>query len=73
MAAAAVKRGTKDKRWEVVEIVYGAAALSGIPPVKALQNELNIPHRTASDWINKARTLGRLDGMTYTVGRQADG
>ncbi|WP_337458554.1 hypothetical protein [Microbacterium sp. KHB019] len=73
MAAAAVKRGTKDDRMEVVEIVYGAAALSGNPPVRALQVELDIPHRTASDWIKKARAQGRLDGMTYNVGRQADG
>lgn len=73
MAAAAVKRGGTDERMEVVEIVYGAAALAGVPPVRALQVELDIPHRTASDWIKKARLAGRLDGMTYNVGRQADG
>ena|SRR6218665_666117 len=73
MAAAAVKRGAKDDRMEVVEIIYGAAALSGIPPVKTLKDELDIPHRTASDWIKTARKAGRLTGMTYSVGRQADG
>jgi len=73
MAAAAVKRGMKDERMEVIEILYGAAALSGTPPVRAVQVELDIPHRTASDWIKKARDAGRLEGMTYNVGRQADG
>lgn len=73
MAQAAVKRGAKDERMEVVEIIYGAAALSGIPPVKALKTELGIPHRTASDWIKTARAAGRLNGMSYIVGRQADG
>ncbi|WP_417508513.1 hypothetical protein [Microbacterium sp.] len=73
MATAAVKRGMKDERMEVVEIIYGAAALAGAPPVRAVQVELDIPHRTASDWIKKARDAGRLEGMTYAVGRQADG
>ena len=73
MAAAAVKRGGNDERMEVIEIIYGASALAGIPPVRAVQIELDIPHRTASDWIKKARDNGRLDGMTYNVGRQADG
>lgn len=73
MAATAVKRGMKSERMEVIEIIYGAAALSGTPPVRAVQVELDIPHRTASDWIKKARDAGRLDGMTYNVGRQADG
>ena len=73
MAAAAVKRGGKEERMEVIEIIYGASALAGIPPVRAIQLELDIPHRTASDWIKKARESGRLDGMTYIVGRQADG
>lgn len=73
MAVAAVKRGGKEERMEVVEIIYGASALAGIPPVRAVQLELDIPHRTASDWVKKARSGGRLEGMTYTVGRQADG
>lgn len=73
MAAAAVKRGGKQERMEVIEIIYGASALAGIPPVRAVQVELDIPHRTASDWIKKARSEGRLEGMTYSVGRQADG
>jgi len=73
MAAAAAKRGMKDERMEVVEIIYGAAALAGSPPVRAVQVELDVPHRTASDWIKKARDAGRLEGMTYNVGRQADG
>ena len=60
-------------RMDVIEILYGTAALAGMPPVKAVQAELGVPHRTASDWIKKARTAGRLEGMSYIVGRQADG
>ena len=73
LAEDVVKRGTKDARMEVIEILYGTAALAGLPPVKAVQSELGVPHRTASDWIKKARAAGRLTGMTYIVGRQADG
>ena len=58
---------------DVIEILYGTSALAGLPPVKAIQTELGVPHRTASDWIKKARVAGRLNGMTYIVGRQADG
>lgn len=73
LAAEVVKHGNKAERMDVVEILYGTAALAGLPPVKALQAELGVPHRTASDWIKKARAAGRLNGMTYIVGRQADG
>lgn len=73
MAAAATRRGAKDDRMEVIEILYGAAALAGSPPVRAVQHELGVPHRTASDWIKTARHHGRLEGMNYHVGRQADG
>lgn len=72
LAAEVVKRGSKQDRMEVIQIVYGAAALAGLPPTKAIQYELGVPHRTASDWIGKARTNGYLKGMTYNVGRQAD-
>ena len=68
-----VKRGVKAERMDVIEILYGSAALAGLPPVKAIRVELAVPHRTASDWIKKARAAGRLEGMTYNVGRQADG
>ncbi len=73
LAEDVVKRGTKDARMEAIEILYGSAALAGRPPVKAVQLELGVPHRTASDWIKKARAEGRLNGMTYIVGRQANG
>lgn len=73
LAGEVVKHGNKAERMDVVEILYGTAALAGLPPVKTLQAELGIPHRTASDWIKKARGAGRLNGMTYIVGRQADG
>ncbi|CDK02003.1 hypothetical protein MIC448_980010 [Microbacterium sp. C448] len=73
MAEAVVKRGMKAERLDVIEILYGTAALAGLPPVKAVQVELGVPHRTAADWIYKARAAGRLEGMSYTPGRQADG
>lgn len=73
LAQEVVKRGSKAERMDVIEIIYGTAALAGLPPVKAVQHELDVPHRTASDWIKKARAAGRLEGMTYIVGRQADG
>lgn len=73
IAAAVVKRGGGEARMEAIEIIYGAAALAGLPPVVAVQRELDIPHRTASDWIMKARRAGHLTGMNYAVGRQAEG
>lgn len=57
---------------EVIQVLYGASALAGLPPTKTVQIELGIPHRTASDWIGKARTAGYRKGMSYTPGRQAD-
>ena len=71
MAQAVVKRGMKDERWAVIEILYGTAALSDLPPVKLIASELDIPERTASDWIQKARAAGWLEGMTSNIGRPA--
>ena len=51
----------------------GTAALAGLPPLKAVSVELDVPHRTAGDWIRHARKAGQLEGMNYNVGRQADG
>lgn len=68
----AVKRGAKQARMEAIQIVYGVNALAGLAPVKAVQDEFGVPHRTASDWIATARKGGWLEGMTYAVGRQAD-
>jgi hypothetical protein len=73
MAKAVVKRGMKDERWEVIEILYGTAALADLPPVKLIALELDVPERTASDWIQKARAGGWLVGMTSNVGRPANG
>ncbi|WP_235014410.1 hypothetical protein [Microbacterium sp. SLBN-154] len=73
LAKDVVKRANKDARMDAIEILYGTAALAGLPPVRAVQHELGVPHRTASDWIKKARAAGRLEGMNYIVGRQADG
>ncbi len=74
MADEAVKRGrNNDSRMDIVEIVYGAAALSASAPIKAVARELRVPHRTAAVWVGRARDEGRLEGMSYIVGRQADG
>ncbi|WP_396655643.1 hypothetical protein [Microbacterium sp.] len=73
MAQAVVKRGMKDERWAVIEILYGTAALADLPPVKLISVELDVPERTASDWIQKARAAGWLAGMTSNVGRPANG
>lgn len=73
MARAVVKRGTKDERWEVVEILYGIGALADLPPVKLICRELEVPERTAVYWIQQARALGYLAGMSSNVGRPANG
>ncbi|MBB6390008.1 hypothetical protein HD594_000321 [Microbacterium thalassium] len=69
LAGSVVKRGVKDERWDVIEILYGTAALSGTPPVKLISLELDVPERTATDWIKKARAAGRMTGMTSNIGR----
>lgn len=71
MAQAVTKRGMKGERWEVIEILYGTAALADLPPVKLIALELDVPERTASDWVQKARAAGWLVGMTSNVGRPA--
>lgn len=73
LAANVVKRGSTEARLDVVEIIYGVAALCGNPPVKAIVDELGIPHRTASDWTRRARAAGRLEGMISNAGRKANG
>lgn len=73
MASAVVKRGMKDERWDVIEVLYGTAALSDLPPVKLIALELDVPERTASDWIKKARAAGRLVGLSSNVGRPPSG
>lgn len=69
MAAAVVKRGVKDERWDVVEILYGTAALADGSPVKLISLELDVPERTAQDWIRSARAAGRMEGLESNVGR----
>lgn len=69
MATAVVKHGMREERWDVIEILYGAAVLAGSPPVKLISLELGVPQRTAGDWVRKARNAGRLVGMTANVGR----
>ena len=71
LAAEVVRRGGSEARMEAIELLYGTAALSNLPPAKLIQEELGIPHRTASQWIIDARNAGRLEGMNYHAGRQA--
>lgn len=73
MVEEVTRRGWSPERLVVIQLLFGAAALSGQPPVKTIQVELGIPHRTASDWVKHARAGGHLAGMSYIVGRQADG
>jgi hypothetical protein len=69
VAAEAARRGGGEGRMDVIELLYGVAALAGSPPAKLIQAELGIPHRTASQWIVDARKAGRLEGMNYNAGR----
>ncbi|MDQ7877067.1 hypothetical protein Q9R08_03670 [Microbacterium sp. QXD-8] len=69
MAQAVIKRGVKDERWEVIEILYGTAALAGLAPLKLIAQELEIPERTAAYWVQEARTAGWLAGLTSNLGR----
>lgn len=73
LAAAAKSRGAGAERMDVVAIVYAAAALAGDAPLRAIQAELEVPYRTAQDWVARARAAGRLEGVNYSAGRQADG
>ncbi|GAB2850303.1 hypothetical protein ACFQ0P_07365 [Microbacterium insulae] len=73
LAADVVKRGSSEARLDVIQILYGVAALSGQAPLRMIMDELGVPHRTASDWTQKARAAGRLDGMSAAAGRKADG
>lgn len=73
MVTEVTRHGASEQRMTVVQLLYGASALAGQPPVKTIQLELGVPHRTASDWVKKARAAGHLEGFSYLVGRQADG
>ncbi|WP_426321889.1 hypothetical protein [Microbacterium sp. E-13] len=73
VAAEVVRRGGGAARMEAIELLYGTAALAGLPPAQLIQQELGIPHRTASQWIIDARKAGRLEGVNYNAGRPAGG
>lgn len=73
MAEAAAKSGPTADTLELVQLVYGIAALAALPPMRAVALEMGIAERTATHWITKARAAGLLDGITYAVGRQPDG
>ena len=70
IASAAAKAGPTPDTLELLQLVYGIAALAGQPPMRAVAVELGIPERTATHWITKARNAGLLEGITYAVGRQ---
>lgn len=71
VAELVTRRGSSVERMEAIEILYGAAALSSLPPARLIERELGVPHRTASAWIIEARKAGRLAGMNYNAGRPA--
>ncbi|MGN6221688.1 MAG: hypothetical protein ACTHNQ_19485 [Microbacterium sp.] len=71
VASEVVRRGVGEARMDTIELLYGTAALAGLPPARLIQYELGIPHRTASQWIIDARKAGRLVGMNYNAGRPA--
>jgi hypothetical protein len=73
MSAESAKAGPTPDTLELVQLVYGVAALAAQPPMRAVATEFGIPERTATHWITKARHAGLLDGITYAVGRQPDG
>jgi hypothetical protein len=73
MVKAAANAGPTEDTLELVQLVYGVAALAALPPMRAVATEFGIPERTATHWITKARKAGLLDGITYAVGRQPDG
>lgn len=72
MAAETAKAGPTPDTLELVQLVYGVAALAAQPPMRAVATEFAIPERTATHWITKARHAGLLDGISYAVGRQPD-
>jgi hypothetical protein len=73
LTAEAAKAGPSSDTLELVQLVYGVAALAAQPPMQAVASEFGIPTRTATHWITKARKAGLLEGITYAVGRQPDG
>lgn len=73
MARAVARRGIRDERWDAIEILYGTATLADLPAAKLVAVELDVPERTATDWIRSARAAGRLEGMTSNIGRPAGG
>ncbi|HRP99134.1 MAG TPA: hypothetical protein PK781_01590 [Terrimesophilobacter sp.] len=73
MAQAAATAGPTANTLELVELVYGVAALAALAPTRAVATEFGIPERTASHCVTKSRKAGLLDGITYAVGRRPDG
>jgi len=73
LAAIATAAGPTEDTLGLVQLIYGVTALAARPPARAVAAELDIPDRTATHWIGKARAAGLLDGFTYAVGRQPNG
>lgn len=46
--------------YEAIARVFTEAAMAGSPPVVAVQDHFDVPQRTASHWVKKARENGYL-------------
>lgn len=62
------RRAATDARLREVARVYREAVASGSPPTQAVQTYLRRSHRTASDYVRRARDLGFL-GPSLGPGR----
>lgn len=54
--------GPTDESLEVAAEFYEFAKALGRPPAKEVEQQLDLPRTTASNWIRKARERGLLDG-----------
>lgn len=73
LVAPIVKEGPRGPGLELVQLVFGVNALTGRAPTAAVARELDLKHRAAVRWVARARAAGLLDGIKYSVGRQANG
>lgn len=54
------KRGPTDETLKVVAAVYRIAYLVGLPPTRAVANQLEVARSTAGRWVQAARRKGFL-------------
>lgn len=62
-AAGIRQMGPTDAVIGTVGLIYVSAHLASTPPAKAVQDELGLPPRTATNWISKARERGWMRGL----------